>query len=135
LGIDSVSFPPLPPSSDGSLNENEKRVYRVLQEFFLDEVDTDEQAGILLCLDIPIYLLSDMYRYDLFPLFLLGEYDSGLFPELEARRKRGDRRILARILELFLWYMIGWVVNNAWIETREKMKKYVPKFDPSLLEE
>jgi len=125
-----------PPTSDGSLSKDEKRAYIALSQFFLADVDTNDQAGILLCLDIPIYLLSDMIRYDLFPLLLVGEFDSEVFPQIEARRKRSwARRILERILELFLWYMIGWKVDEAWIETQEKMKKYGPKFDPGLLEE
>ena len=128
-------FPPSPPTSDGSLTK-EKKVYFILSEFFLTDIDTDRRAALLLTRDIPIYLLSDMIRYDLFPLLVFGEFDSEVFPQIGARRKRGwARRILERILELLLWYMIVWVVNEPWIETQEKMKKYVPKFDPRLLEE
>ena len=76
-----------------------------------------------------------MIRYDLFPLLMFSEFDWEVYSQIEARRKRGwARRILERILELLLWYMIGWKVNEAWIETQEKMRKYVPKFDPRLLE-
>ena len=73
-----------------------------------------------------------MIRYDLFPLLMFSEFDWEVYSQIEARKKLGWAR---RILELLLWYMIGWKVNEVWIETQEKMKKYVPKFDPRLLEE